>query len=265
MIRIIHAPCKGHPLFPSAMTRSAAALPRAARWAAEDLVRRAEREVREFESALHTLRLGLDRLRGEDELARIALRGDRDALGRAAAVERMGAQASGTLLAVQTRIEEGLAKLDAEHERAREGREEKRRALQAEERSLESARAAARERARALSDAQASSYGLAPWDAVALRARRAWGEDTDLPTSGTPGEPPMLRGSAAAALVQARLGVSRSTYYERYRPLLRAYHLSPSEVEWLPGGGAVIWRGATQRFSREEVEALLRFLLAAAS
>jgi hypothetical protein len=72
----------------------------------------------------------------------------------------------------------------------------------------------------------------------------------------------MLKGSETATLVQERLGVSRSTYFERYRLLLRTYAISPKTHVRRPNGRRAAARPATFRFRRDEVEAMLDYLAA---
>lgn len=71
----------------------------------------------------------------------------------------------------------------------------------------------------------------------------------------------MLKGGEAAALVKEALGVSRSLYYDRFRPLLITHYLSPLEFEW--GDDDSVWITRQQsgmRLRRDEVEALVRFV-----
>jgi hypothetical protein len=163
------------------------------------------------------------------------------------------------------RRDELRAALKSEHEsaiataRARLGQLEERRD------SLRSQLTQERARTQALRDAKGLPVGLAPWDALAVRAQR----DLDR-SAGSPDTLPideraeMLKGCEAADLVQQRLGISRSTYYERYRALLRPYALMPRTYEYRGGGRSLFHARATVRFRRDEIEAMLGFLTAQA-
>ncbi|MEM6326640.1 MAG: hypothetical protein AAF791_05925, partial [Bacteroidota bacterium] len=113
-----------------------------------------------------------------------------------------------------------------------------------------------------LREARSSAYkrgeeGLAPWDSEALHALRAWG---DLPPARER-DRETLTGKETAALFQSALGISRSSYYARVRPLLRTHHLA-GELWWHYDDGRSVRthpRGI-KRWRREEAEALVRFL-----
>jgi hypothetical protein len=74
-------------------------------------------------------------------------------------------------------------------------------------------------------------------------------------------DPPIwMKGSEVAALLRERLGVSRSTYYERFRQLLRTYAVSPRLVFRMQDGSLDSCGRATLRFRWDGVEAMLDFL-----
>ena len=114
------------------------------------------------------------------------------------------------------------------------------------------------ERLRSLELAAASSAGLAPWDAVALEALRAWG---DLPPS-TPADQRLIKGSEVETLFRERLSMSRSMYYSEMRPMLLSYYLVPPRMRTFAGESGAA--GKSMRFRTEEVEALITFIEAEA-
>lgn len=102
-----------------------------------------------------------------------------------------------------------------------------------------------------------SPEGLAPWDVRVLDVLRQRGR---LP-SATPACGPTLKGAAAVELMQEALGISRSLFYDRFRPLLRVHYLSETEFAVLDNGGLGISRPRSgKRLRRDEVEALIRFV-----
>lgn len=144
-----------------------------------------------------------------------------------------------------------------------EGEAERERELRAERSRLGAAYAAAEDAflaaktwVRGLRYDQASDEGLAPWDREALDALRRLGA---LPAS-TESDGAVLKGKEVAALAKNRLGVSRSLYYERLRPLLKAHYLM--EHHWLKwdNGEVDLLPASAKRFRRDEVEALFRFI-----
>ncbi|MEM1057282.1 MAG: hypothetical protein AAGI52_17320 [Bacteroidota bacterium] len=109
----------------------------------------------------------------------------------------------------------------------------------------------------ALVDQKLEDEGLAPWDHEVLSLLRESGE---LPAAA-PRDGETLTGKETERLVQATLSISRSSYYERIRPLLRAHHLS--ESHWCRFTDGSYGRARPQgikRWRRDEVEAMLRFL-----
>ena len=162
------------------------------------------------------------------------------------------------------RLKKALTALEAAYEQRRAERAAKDAALEAESLVLRARHEELLQWEDTLRDARRSAEGLAPWDALALDALRAWG-DVPAPSAHSAAPAEMLKGSEVAALFKERIGVSRATYYGRYRVLLRSCHITPVRAEFLENGGAVLHPGATMRFRREEVEALLSFLVADAS
>lgn len=210
------------------MKRSSSFLPFVARTAGDLLVDRADRERKGLEDRIYALS------EKRRVLTREADEVKRDALRNASTLDERDTQASSEL-------------------------EEKVQALLIEKETLERLLGEAVRRAKRLRDERAFHIGLAPWDSVALEAYRAWGELPSLPDDGIS---PILKGSEVEALFHERLGVSRSTYYAEYRGLLRVYHLTPFRAVEMPDGGLALPARSIRRFRREEVDALIRFLLA---
>lgn len=217
------------------MMRSSASLPHSAQDSAKDLVLRARRASEDAQDRFSSNERGTRGLSGEDH---DILRHERSMLST------IGLSAE-TKTEVRERTQKELAEWKAKTEE-----------LAAERGTVREARDEARSRFNRLEAQAASSEGLAPWDAAALEALRAWG---DLPAAPL-GAQALLKGSGVASLFRERLQVSRSTYYSHMRPLLRSYYLVPSELMTFAGKTARRNPGKGMRFRREEVDALIAFI-----
>lgn len=217
------------------MTRSSASLPPSTQYSARDLVKRARLAAEDTEDRLPSL----DRREGRHrrDKPQIELSGE-----TAQAASGLSPEAK-----AQTR-ERNEAKL---REWTTEGED-----LAAERVRLAEERRTSLSRFNRLMAQAESSEGLAPWDAAALEALRAWG---DLPAAA-PAAQALLKGAEVQALFQERLGVGRSTYYSQMRPLLRTYHLVPPTVVTYTDGSARVHPAKGMRFRREEVEAVIAFI-----
>ena len=93
--------------------------------------------------------------------------------------------------------------------------------------------------------------GLAPWDreAIALRLTLDGVANPVVPSD-------MMRGGEVIDCFKGALDVSRSSYFQLFRPLLRTYTLTPWRFETY---GRHTYRvpGSHTRFERAEVEALI--------
>jgi hypothetical protein len=111
----------------------------------------------------------------------------------------------------------------------------------------------------ALAKATDSRPGLAPWDGAALTAMRLLGVSW---MEGIPmDEEASLQARDVAALFKEHLGISRSLFYDRFRPLLRTYNLSPMRtVTYSDGTLGLDGYNSIVRFRRDEVMGLLTFI-----
>jgi hypothetical protein len=217
------------------MTRSSASLPSSARYAAKDLVRRAKRAAEDAE----------DRLPSLDNRERW-LRDDKHQIehrGRMALADLNLSPEARTEISERTEAELREWKTATEN-------------LAADRVRLTDERRETQSRFERLQRQAESSEGLAPWDAAALEALRAWG---DLPAAPAAAQA-LLKGADVQALFRERLGVARSTYYSLMRPLLRSYHLVPATVVMYTDGIARLHPGKGMRFRREEVDAVIAFI-----
>lgn len=251
---IVHS---ASPFSPSSapVTRDASRIPPAARSLALQILASLEDDRRTSDDAQDRA----DRLvrRTEDE---------RDALHRvcdAACRQADSLSQPASLLGLEGELDRESARLVA-RETARADLDGSLRELQARRRELEEESerhgrrsTAQHERLVRLRNDQASSTGLAPWDASILAVLREQGA---LPVL-SPGTRQLLRGVEAAALVQKALSVSRSHYYDRFRPLLLTHHLSPLELgHGMDGSVWIERRQSGMRLRLDEVEALVRFV-----
>lgn len=104
---------------------------------------------------------------------------------------------------------------------------------------------------RAAERAETLSSGLAPWDREALALRLVL---DDVANPVVPSDP--MKGEEVMARFKAVLQVSRSSYFQLFRPLLRTFTLTPPRYETY---GKYVYRfpGSHTRFERAEVEALM--------
>lgn len=197
-----------------------------------------------------------NRLRQETEIARLEIEAQKhERLSKAAPPEEHHASTTTDRISRDRAIEHLAIQLDDQ------ARAEVVRGLEPEWDRVTALEEASREMY-ALSDELARAHErsghLAPWDHLALKAARVLG---DLPPSEE-ADTHLLRGAEVEALFAERLGVSRSEYYKRYRPLLRTHHLGEmlgaSHVRRRRSGLGP--RVSGKRWLQEEVEGLIRYI-----
>ncbi len=243
------------------MNRSRDSLPLEASRAVEDLIYAWERRVRTRQGTIASLGYTIEAHRQKSSLY---AQGYTSRWSSLASTTSFVGNPEGRVKA-DRRTDKARAALRREYEAACAERAAKLSELERERDSLEVELPKDRDRVYALNAAGRSSEGLAPWDILAIRATRALSGDSDAPvTISTDERTEMMKGSEAEDLVRERLGISRSTYYERFRPLLKRYPMNPMMFFRLADGQFGSSRSATFRFRRDEVEALLDFLTAQA-
>jgi hypothetical protein len=176
----------------------------------------------------------------------------------------------------QLKDPEAVFRLSVELDRALAGVEEDLRAIEPgltergarlleQREQARSALAAVREQRRTLEDTKLSSHGLAPWDAEARRAQRVLDNEASQAVC-TEDEDHLLHIHEVVDLFKKELGVSRSQFYQRYRPLLRPRFISQQRlVYWSDGSVSLDGHCSQARVLRSDAEALVAFLRGHAS
>lgn len=235
------------------MRRFAHQLPPVAREATSEILRRARSIVTQLGAEKWGVSRKIAAAQHEDDLACRRYGDEHESLLRRLQIK----DSANPIPDFSEVMHERCGTLQQAYESAREARRAEIEALKAKEAGFGEQIAKASVVVTALREAQSSAEGLAPWDTAALEALRGWSEGAEAADAPLA---PLLKGSEAASLVQSRLGVSRSVYYERFRGLLRGYHVLPPQVKWYTDGSAVAMGPATLRFRRDEVEAMLAFI-----
>ncbi|MEM1055736.1 MAG: hypothetical protein AAGI52_09415 [Bacteroidota bacterium] len=224
---------------------------------ASDIAGRAEIEMRKAKRCARAVRHELEHLSFMEELVRPRWGHEREAIFSRYRSRTYLPDADDVRLEKAERQAAALRELEDGIKAQKEEWKAERERLQSKRAKLEEQASQVREWSQRLTTLEISEEGLAPWDTEALEAYRRWGE---LPEA-TPEERVVLTGKDVEALFQERLGVSRSLYYGRFRPLLKTYLLSAATWALYTDGYYYETRpNSGKRWRRDEVEALLRYL-----